>query len=122
MFSYCSDQQLQVAMPPKDSEGPSTDNVDNNSNGNRSFFTVPPIIKHIFDKFPLTTYPANDLPQRRPSRRHENQLFVFTDGPGARRGRPSFNPQCLKRQVRPPWSFGTFFQGGCADVPASRRT
>lgn len=113
-------------MPPKGSEGPQTDTVDNNNTSNanaaRSFFTVPPIIKHVFDKFPLTTYPANDLPQRHPSRRHENQLFVFTDAAGARRGRPSFNPQCLKWQVCPPWSFGILFHDGCADRPASRRT
>lgn len=118
MFPCCSDQ-LQVAMPPKGSEELRTDvNNNNNGNGSRSFFTVPPIIKHIFDKFPLTTYPANDLPQRLPSRRHENQLFVFTDAASARRGRPSFNPQCLKWQVRPPWSFGILFQDGRADLPS----
>ncbi|KAJ5091528.1 hypothetical protein NUU61_006398 [Penicillium alfredii] len=64
----------------------------------RSFFTVPAPIKQLFDRFPLVTYPANDLPQRA-SPRHGNQLFVFTDAPGARRGRPSFNPQCLKWQA-----------------------
>ncbi|KAJ5633950.1 hypothetical protein N7528_001792 [Penicillium herquei] len=68
-------------------------------NNLRSFFTVPPPIKRLFDKFPLTTYPANDLPQRSPSRRHDNQLFVFSDPTNARRGRPSYNPQCLKWQA-----------------------
>lgn len=84
---------LNCAMPPKASEGspqPSTAS---------SFFTVPPPIKKLFDKFPLATYPANDLPQRSPTRRQGNQLFVFTDAAGARNGRPSFNPQCLKWQV-----------------------
>lgn len=92
----CSDhlERLNIAMPPKASEGPQTDNSP------RSFFTVPPIIKHVFDKFPLTTYPENGLPERLPSRRHATQLFVFSDAASARRGRPSFNPQCLKWQVR----------------------
>ncbi|KAJ5578300.1 uncharacterized protein N7459_007264 [Penicillium hispanicum] len=80
-------------MPPKGSEGPQPDN------NARSFFTVPAPIKQLFDKFPLTTYPSNELPQRSPIRRHENQLFVFSDASGARRGRPSFNPQCLKWQA-----------------------
>lgn len=126
MFPCCSDQ-LQVAMPPKGSEELQTDNVDNNNddNGNnaRSFFTVPPFIKHIFDKFPLTTYPANDLPQRRPSRRHENQLFVFTDATSARHGQPSFNPQCLKWQVRRHGASGSFSKTVVLIyLPASRRT
>ena len=69
------------------------------TNNLRSFFTVPPPIKRLFDKFPLTTYPANDLPQRSPSRRHDNQLFVFSTPTNARHGRPSYNPQCLKWQV-----------------------
>ncbi|KAJ5901947.1 hypothetical protein N7495_002475 [Penicillium taxi] len=80
-------------MPPKASEGPQPES------NSWSLFTVPPGIKAIFDKFPLTTYPANDLPQRCPSQRNENQLYVFTDAAGARRGRPSFNPQCLKWQA-----------------------
>lgn len=116
----CCSDQLQVAMPPKASEGPQTDN--NNNNNARSLFTVPPVIKHIFDKFPLTTYPANDLPQRFPSRRHENQLFVFSDAASARRGRPSYNPQCLKWQVRHPPDFGICFRTALLIYPASRRT
>lgn len=63
-------------------------------------FTVPAPIKRLFDKFPLTTYPANAIPQRIRPHDDVNQLFVFTDAHGARHGRPSFNPQCLKWQVR----------------------
>ncbi|KAJ6091281.1 hypothetical protein N7467_003250 [Penicillium canescens] len=82
-------------MPPKGQEGDSSASTDSNSN---SFFTVPAPIKRLFDKFPLTTYPANELPQRfQPNT--ANQLFVFTDARGARHGRPSFNPQCLKWQA-----------------------
>ena len=89
------------AMPPQASEGPQTD-------GNTpSFFRVPPPIKQLFDRFPLTTYPANDLPQRTPSGRADNQLFVFSDAASARRGRPSFNPQCLKWQVSRWWIYNS---------------
>ncbi|CAG8003047.1 unnamed protein product [Penicillium salamii] len=64
----------------------------------KPFFTVPAPVKRLFDKFPLTTYPANEIPQRSQSN-GANQLFVFTDARGAREGRPSFNPQCLKWQA-----------------------
>ncbi|KAL4960272.1 putative mitochondrial outer membrane protein (Sam35) [Aspergillus stella-maris] len=65
----------------------------------RDFFSVPAPVKRVFDRFPLVTYPANDLPHHSKSARQGNQLFVFTDAAGARRGRPSFNPQCLKWQA-----------------------
>ncbi|KAL6235934.1 hypothetical protein BDW75DRAFT_239665 [Aspergillus navahoensis] len=65
----------------------------------RDFFSVPAPIKRVFDRFPLLTYPANDLPHHAGSGRNGNQLFVFIDAAGARRGRPSFNPQCLKWQA-----------------------
>lgn len=81
-------------MPPRGSDGsPEESNAS-------SFFTVPAPIKRLFDKFPLTTYPANEIPQRLQFHDKVNQLFVFTDAQGARDGRPSFNPQCLKWQVR----------------------
>lgn len=91
-----------VAMPPKGSEGPQPENTGSGAGTSTvpSFFTVPAPIKRLFDRFPLTTYPPNDLPQRSPSRRHDNQLYVFSDAKSARNGRPSFNPQCLKWQVR----------------------
>ncbi|KAJ5793769.1 hypothetical protein N7457_000368 [Penicillium paradoxum] len=63
------------------------------------FFTVPAPIKRLFDNFPLITYPANEIPRRLKSHDNVNQLFVFTDARGARDGRPSFNPQCLKWQA-----------------------
>ncbi|KAL4879405.1 hypothetical protein BJY04DRAFT_95530 [Aspergillus karnatakaensis] len=65
----------------------------------RDFFAVPAPVKRVFDRFPLFTHPANELPHSAWSTRRENQLFVFTDAAGARRGRPSFNPQCLKWQA-----------------------
>jgi hypothetical protein len=102
------------AMPPQATEGPQTE--DNAP----SFFRVPAPIKQLFDRFPLTTYPANDLPQRVPSGRADSQLFVFSDAASARRGRPSFNPQCLKWQVslRPIRIYGTAFSNAVsAGVP-----
>jgi hypothetical protein len=66
----------------------------------RDFFSVPAPIKRIFDQFPLVTYPSNDLPHHSGTAQRANRLFVFTDPASARRGRPSFNPQCLKWQVR----------------------
>ncbi|KAJ6120722.1 hypothetical protein N7523_005002 [Penicillium sp. IBT 18751x] len=87
-------------MPPKGSEGPQPESTSSTGpSAVHDFFTVPAPIKRLFDRFPLTTYPPNDLPLRSPSRRHQNQLYVFSDAKGARHGRPSFNPQCLKWQA-----------------------
>jgi hypothetical protein len=65
----------------------------------RSLFTVPTPIKQLFDKFPLLTYPANELPLRAPRNRDEHVLYVFATEEGARNGAPSYNPACLKWQV-----------------------
>jgi metaxin len=65
----------------------------------RSIFDVPAPIKQLFDKFPLVTYPINDLPQRAPRVRDTPILHVFTTKEGASRGAPSYNPACLKWQV-----------------------
>jgi metaxin len=61
---------------------------------------VPAPIKQLFDRFPLLSYPANELPLRAPRHRSEHVLYVFATEGGARRGEPSFNPSCLKWQVR----------------------
>ncbi|KAH7371261.1 hypothetical protein BKA66DRAFT_514288 [Pyrenochaeta sp. MPI-SDFR-AT-0127] len=65
----------------------------------RSIFDVPAPIKQLFDKFPLQTYPVNDLPQRAPRHRNEHVLYVFATDEGALRGAPSYNPACLKWQA-----------------------
>lgn len=65
------------------------------------FPTVPVPIKQIFDKFPLITYPANELPRRITRRSARHALYIFTTSRAAERGAPSFNPQCLKWQVSP---------------------
>ena len=66
-----------------------------------SFFVTPAPVKRIFSKFPLVTYAPNDLPLRAPSRRHEHNLHVFTTSSDVQKCAPSFNPSCLKWQVRP---------------------
>jgi hypothetical protein len=68
----------------------------------RSLFAVPRPIKQLFDRFPLCTYPVNDLPQRAPQHGDEHVLYVFTTEEGALKGVPSYNPACLKWQVREP--------------------
>ena len=65
----------------------------------RSIWSLPPPVKRIFDKFPLITYEANELPARAPKDRRKHVMHVFTTGHDAKNGRPSFNPGCLKWQV-----------------------
>ena len=64
------------------------------------WFTTPQPIKQLFDKFPLVAYPPNELPQRTARNRGEHALYIFTTGEGASSGAASFNPGCLKWQVR----------------------
>lgn len=68
----------------------------------RSLFDVPEPVKRVFDKVPLVTYQASELPRRTLSTRSRGRhtLHVFTSSKGARSGEPSFNPGCLKWQVR----------------------
>ncbi|EKV06237.1 Mitochondrial outer membrane protein (Sam35), putative [Penicillium digitatum] len=80
-------------MPPNDADGPPEESSPS------PFFTIPAPLKRLFDKFPLTNYPANEIPQRFRPHDNVNQLYVFADASGVRHGRPSFNPQCLKWQA-----------------------
>ncbi|KAK2019288.1 hypothetical protein LZ32DRAFT_227192 [Colletotrichum eremochloae] len=65
----------------------------------RSWFAVPAPVAALFRRFPLAVYPANDLPLRSPSRGDLPTLYVFVADDDAPRGRPSFNPSCLKWQT-----------------------
>ncbi|KAJ4372626.1 hypothetical protein N0V86_007988 [Didymella sp. IMI 355093] len=65
----------------------------------RSIFDVPAPIKQLFDRFPLVTYPINNLPQRAPHERNTPTLHIFTTENGALKGAPSYNPACLKWQA-----------------------
>ncbi|KAL6815638.1 hypothetical protein GGI42DRAFT_113200 [Trichoderma sp. SZMC 28013] len=65
------------------------------------WFAVPAPVRELFKLFPLTTLPAEPLPERAPERaRGRPSLYVFARTlEDARSGRPSFNPQCLKWQT-----------------------
>ncbi|GAD98394.1 mitochondrial outer membrane protein (Sam35), putative [Paecilomyces variotii No. 5] len=97
-------------MPPKGRDGPgaampaddSTADAQTpapNTPAPRTIFSVPAPIKRIFDKVPLITYAPNELPYRAANEVDGNRLFIFTDDEGARLGKPSFNPQCLRWQA-----------------------
>ncbi|KAI6342463.1 hypothetical protein MCOR25_011179 [Pyricularia grisea] len=68
---------------------------------------IPAPLQRLFARFPLYTYPANDLPARCPRPRESSSssssslptLFVFISDEDAAKGRPSFNPTCLKWQT-----------------------
>lgn len=65
----------------------------------RDYFRIPPLIKRVFDEFPLVTYEANELPIRATKLGTQHALYIFATEEGARDGRPSFNPACLRWQV-----------------------
>jgi len=64
-----------------------------------SWWSLPPPIRRVFDRFPLVTYPANGLPQRAPRHQHENVLYIFQTEASPSQHTPSFNPSCLKWQA-----------------------
>lgn len=61
--------------------------------------TTPEPVKRLFNKFPLVTYPSNDLPRRKPIDRKGNTLYVFARLDAQMEDAPSFNPMCLKWQT-----------------------
>ncbi|KID93563.1 hypothetical protein MAJ_10470, partial [Metarhizium majus ARSEF 297] len=65
-----------------------------------SIFAVPRPIRSLFKLFPLRTYEPEPLPARAPDQtRPRAKLYVFSSDEDALRGRPSFNPTCLKWQT-----------------------
>ncbi|KID76301.1 uncharacterized protein G6M90_00g076280 [Metarhizium brunneum] len=65
-----------------------------------SIFAVPRPIRSLFKLFPLRTYEPEPLPARAPDQtRPRARLYVFSSDEDALRGRPSFNPTCLKWQT-----------------------
>lgn len=68
----------------------------------RNIFAIPSPLRRLFNRFPLRTTPSNPLPARCAVADPDGTpvLFVFTDEVGAKKGSPSFNPACLKWQVR----------------------
>lgn len=65
-----------------------------------SLFAVPAPIRELFARFPLITYAANELPYRARRDGSKHALHIFTTPLGARMDAPSYNPGCLKWQVR----------------------
>ncbi|WPH02300.1 mitochondrial outer membrane protein (Sam35), protein [Acrodontium crateriforme] len=65
----------------------------------RGLLAIPPPLKRVFDKFPLVTYDANELPLNAPRQRNQHVLHVFTIDKDAPDGKLSFNPACAKWQA-----------------------
>ncbi|KAI1429153.1 hypothetical protein F5Y12DRAFT_540168 [Xylaria sp. FL1777] len=63
------------------------------------WFAIPAPLARLFKKFPLLTYPPNELPARSPDVRDVPTLYVFISDESALKGLPSFNPSCLKWQT-----------------------
>ncbi|KAI1176615.1 hypothetical protein F4777DRAFT_265981 [Nemania sp. FL0916] len=63
------------------------------------WFTIPAPLARLFKKFPLLTYPPNELPARSPDVRDVPTLYVFISDEDAAKGLPSFNPSCLRWQT-----------------------
>lgn len=64
----------------------------------KDYFALPAPVRHAFSAFPLKTCPPNHLPARSPNS-SDHVLCIFTTPDRAARGRPSFNPTCLKWQT-----------------------
>ncbi|KAI1157429.1 hypothetical protein F5B18DRAFT_181160 [Nemania serpens] len=63
------------------------------------WFAIPAPLARLFKRFPLLTYPPNELPARSPDVRDVPTLYVFISDEDALRGLPSFNPSCLRWQT-----------------------
>jgi len=73
----------------------------------RSFFSIPPIVKALFEAFPLITYPADPAPARSPKPSTLPRLYAWISVEEARRpggGGYSFDAECLK------WQVGDYFR------------
>ncbi|CAD0090319.1 unnamed protein product [Aureobasidium vineae] len=71
----------------------------------RDMFAVPPVVRQVFAKFPLSTYEVNALPTRSPTHRDQHTLYTWTTETEAGANKASFNPTCLK------WQTYLLFQG-----------
>jgi metaxin len=67
----------------------------------KKLFGVPAPVKRVFDRFPLISYEAEEIPAslHKSGSSERNRLFVFIGPEQATKGAPSFNPQCLRWQV-----------------------
>ncbi|KAM0808570.1 hypothetical protein AB5N19_08913 [Seiridium cardinale] len=97
-------QQQQASHPESKESSPATQSNATPATSKKpastsSWFDVPAPLARLFRRFPLVTYPPNELPIRSPSSRHLPTLYVFVSDHDALRGWPSFNPSCLKWQT-----------------------
>ncbi|KAH7025868.1 uncharacterized protein B0I36DRAFT_365519 [Microdochium trichocladiopsis] len=88
-------QQQQQSQPQK--QGPSSRTRPSTSES--GWFSIPAPLARLFKKFPLLTYPPNELPARSPQQRDVATLYVFISDADALKGLPSYNPTCLKWQT-----------------------
>ena len=95
-----SDDDPSSSIPTAASKYDSDNEPPAKSKQARSIFRVPAPLKRVFDKFPLVSYEENALPLRAPLKGDAHKLYVFTTDEDARNAKPSFNPACLKWQVR----------------------
>ncbi|KAF8423282.1 hypothetical protein EV426DRAFT_138857 [Tirmania nivea] len=67
----------------------------------KSVFAVPPLVRAVFDAFPLVTYPACPAPARCPPPSSRPRLYAWSTPAEARKpgGGYSFDPECLKWQM-----------------------
>lgn len=64
------------------------------------WFSIPAPLARLFKRFPLLTYPPNELPLRSPQQQRDvATLYVFISDADALKGLPSYNPTCLKWQT-----------------------
>jgi len=92
-----------ISMPPKESTEKAAEDqssFERSTSKVRDFFSIPAPLKQLFDLVPIVTYPPNQLPLRAPKSARIPTLYVFSKDQDAAAGRPSFNPSCLKWQVR----------------------
>ncbi|KAI5860251.1 hypothetical protein GGS23DRAFT_241463 [Durotheca rogersii] len=69
------------------------------ASGAFGWLPIPAPLARLFKRFPLLTYPPNQLPARCPSPRNVATLYVFLSDRDALDGLPSYNPSCLRWQT-----------------------
>ncbi|KAI9662082.1 MAG: hypothetical protein M1829_006221 [Trizodia sp. TS-e1964] len=86
-------------MSTKESKSLDGDPEKSRSRAVRDLFSIPKPIKRLFEKFPLSTYEANQLPSTSIPQSYDPTLYIFTTVEDSKLGAPSFNPTCLKWQT-----------------------
>lgn len=87
---------------PEKDPAPSQEKHSERSSADRfkAIFSIPPPLRWLFEHVPITTYAPNCLPQRSPIAHDVAVLYMFTRPGEGPYHHLSFNPSCLKWQVR----------------------